>query len=61
MDRHECFEGISYFSLQGRRVNREGKFVRLQGGIGVTPAGWLRQSSEKVAVRGMVDDGSKGK
>jgi len=31
VDRYECFEGISCFSLQGRRARREGKLVRLQG------------------------------
>lgn len=61
VDRYECFEGISCFSLQGRRVSREGKLVRLQGGIGGTPAGWLRRRTEKVVVRSMVDEGNTGK
>jgi len=35
--------------------------VRLQGGIGGTPARWVRQRAEKVVVRSMVDEESKGK
>jgi hypothetical protein len=59
VDRYECFEGISCFSLQGRRVCREGKLIRLQGGIGGTTAGWLRQRTEMLVVRSMVDEGNK--
>jgi hypothetical protein len=60
VNRYECFEGISCFSLQGRRISCEGELVRVQGGIGGTPAGWLRQRTEKVVVRSMVDEGRKG-
>ena len=30
--RYECFEGISCFYLQGRRVSREEKLLGLEGG-----------------------------
>jgi hypothetical protein len=60
--RHECFEGINCFSLQGRRVSLEGKLVRLQReGVGYRSDDWVKEQEAVVLEAWWIEGGNKNK